>query len=568
MFGIGTWELVLIMILLLVVVGPGKLPEVFSAIGRMVREFRVASQELSGSLYSAVEEQPAEETPETAATAVQSAADQDSENAPAAIGAPSEPVTYQSTAEETTAVVEPVETPSPPKIESPSPSPRTVTPEPTIVPPVVDAAAPEDTATVAVPPGAIRRRSKGVAVAQDETSADVSPEAESAPPLVKLPTRGPSSKEDSTAEATPSSDDGAEAVADAEPDTSLAERPTPEIEATSASADKAGAIRRRSKGVGVVRDEPTADVSSEAEPAPPLVKLPTRGPSSKEVSTAEATPSADDGAEAVADSEPAKPPAKRRAPKTTAATASVDGAEAIADSEPAKPPAKRRAPRLKRLLPLSMAPRQSPTPSRPSLLLSAVPKSKAASASVDGTQAVADSKPAKPPAKRRTSKSKAASASVDGTQAVADSEPAKPPAKRRTSKSKAASASVDGAEAVAASEPAKSPAKRRTAKSKAASASVDGVEATADSSRPGLLLSAGRPRALLRSNPFLYPLTEPTQAQSWPRKAPNLSAGEPGPRRVSQRATSLKLERSGRWLKKLFRRSQESTTSSRAKALS
>ena len=454
MFGIGTWELVLIMILLLVVVGPGKLPEVFSAIGRMVREFRVASQELSGSLYSAVEEQPAEETPETAATVVQSAADQDSENAPAAIGAPSEPVTYQSTAEETTAVVEPVETPSPPKIESPSPSPRTLTPEPTIVPPVVDAAAPEDTATVAVPPGAIRRRSKGVAVAQDETSADVSPEAESAPPLVKLPTRGPSSKEVSTAEATPSSDDGAEAVADAEPDTSLAERPTPEIEATSASADKAGAIRRRSKGVGVVRDEPTADVSSEAEPAPPLVKLPTRGPSSKEVSTAEATPSADDGAEAVADSEPAKPPAKRRAPKTTAATASVDGAEAVADSKPAKPPAKRRT-----------------------------AKTKAASASVDGAEAIADSEPAKPPAKRRATKSKAASASVDGTQAVADSEPAKPPAKRRATKSKAASASVDGAEAVAASEPARSPAKRRTTKSitsvESVPISVDGTDSSA-----------------------------------------------------------------------------------------
>ena len=423
-FGIGTWELVLIMLLLLVVVGPGKLPEVFSAIGRMVREFRAASQELSGSLYSAAEEQPAEETPETAATAVQSAANQDSEKAPAAIGAPSETVTYQSPAEETTAVVEPVETPSPPKIESPSPAPRTVTPEPTIVPPVIDAAAPEDTATVAVPPGAIRRRTKGVAVAQDETSADVSPEAESAPPLVKLPTRGPSSTEDFTSEATPSSDDGAEAVADAKPDKSLAERPTPETEAASAPADKAGAIRRRSKGVAVVRDEPTADVSSEAETAPPLVKLPTRGPSWKEDSAAEATPSADDGAEAVADAEPAKPPAKRRATKTTAASASVDGAEAVADAEPAKPPAKRRA-----------------------------TKTTAASASVDGAEAVADAEPAKPPAKRRTTKSKAASASVDGAEAVADSKPAKPPAKRRATKSKAASASVDGVKATADSEP-------------------------------------------------------------------------------------------------------------------
>lgn len=42
MFGIGPTELVVILVLALVIFGPGKLPEVGNAIGKSVREFKRA----------------------------------------------------------------------------------------------------------------------------------------------------------------------------------------------------------------------------------------------------------------------------------------------------------------------------------------------------------------------------------------------------------------------------------------------------------------------------------------------------------------------------------------------
>lgn len=44
MFNLGVQELVLILIIALVVFGPGKLPEVGKSIGRSIREFKSASQ--------------------------------------------------------------------------------------------------------------------------------------------------------------------------------------------------------------------------------------------------------------------------------------------------------------------------------------------------------------------------------------------------------------------------------------------------------------------------------------------------------------------------------------------
>jgi len=40
MFGIGAPELIVILIIALVVLGPGKLPEVGSAVGKGIREFK------------------------------------------------------------------------------------------------------------------------------------------------------------------------------------------------------------------------------------------------------------------------------------------------------------------------------------------------------------------------------------------------------------------------------------------------------------------------------------------------------------------------------------------------
>ena len=46
MFGIGVPELILILIIGLVVFGPGKLPEVGKALGRSLREFKKATSEI------------------------------------------------------------------------------------------------------------------------------------------------------------------------------------------------------------------------------------------------------------------------------------------------------------------------------------------------------------------------------------------------------------------------------------------------------------------------------------------------------------------------------------------
>lgn len=45
-FGIGPGELIIVLIIALIVVGPGKLPDVGSALGKSIREFRKASSDV------------------------------------------------------------------------------------------------------------------------------------------------------------------------------------------------------------------------------------------------------------------------------------------------------------------------------------------------------------------------------------------------------------------------------------------------------------------------------------------------------------------------------------------
>ena len=49
MFGIGMTELVVIMVIALIVIGPGKLPDLAKALGKGLAEFRKASQEIKDS---------------------------------------------------------------------------------------------------------------------------------------------------------------------------------------------------------------------------------------------------------------------------------------------------------------------------------------------------------------------------------------------------------------------------------------------------------------------------------------------------------------------------------------
>jgi Tat protein translocase TatB subunit len=65
--GMGPMELMLILVLALIVVGPGKLPEMAGQVGRVIREFRRTTSELSGefsrTLSLEIEERKAAETP-------------------------------------------------------------------------------------------------------------------------------------------------------------------------------------------------------------------------------------------------------------------------------------------------------------------------------------------------------------------------------------------------------------------------------------------------------------------------------------------------------------------------
>ena len=80
MFGIGVPELILILVVGLVVFGPGKLPEMGRSLGKGIREFRKASNALTAAI-NAPEPPPA---PPAAAPAAQPAAQATAETPAAA----------------------------------------------------------------------------------------------------------------------------------------------------------------------------------------------------------------------------------------------------------------------------------------------------------------------------------------------------------------------------------------------------------------------------------------------------------------------------------------------------
>ncbi len=64
----GPMELILLLVIVLIIFGPGKLPDIGSAVGKGIREFRKASNELEESVRgdanrTTSDEKPAGETP-------------------------------------------------------------------------------------------------------------------------------------------------------------------------------------------------------------------------------------------------------------------------------------------------------------------------------------------------------------------------------------------------------------------------------------------------------------------------------------------------------------------------
>ena len=61
----GPWELILLLVIVLIIFGPGKLPDIGNAVGKGIREFRKASSDLEESVRGETRPRngPAEEPP-------------------------------------------------------------------------------------------------------------------------------------------------------------------------------------------------------------------------------------------------------------------------------------------------------------------------------------------------------------------------------------------------------------------------------------------------------------------------------------------------------------------------
>ena len=60
MFNLGPEEIILILVIALIVFGPKRLPEIGRTVGRSLREFRRASEEIKGQLDLGLDDDPAE----------------------------------------------------------------------------------------------------------------------------------------------------------------------------------------------------------------------------------------------------------------------------------------------------------------------------------------------------------------------------------------------------------------------------------------------------------------------------------------------------------------------------
>ncbi len=61
MFGLQPWHLIAIFTVALIIFGPSRLPELGSAVGRSIREFREAASSVQDELKNSLDEQPMSE---------------------------------------------------------------------------------------------------------------------------------------------------------------------------------------------------------------------------------------------------------------------------------------------------------------------------------------------------------------------------------------------------------------------------------------------------------------------------------------------------------------------------
>jgi TatA/E family protein of Tat protein translocase len=86
---IGPLELIIILAIALLIIGPGKLPDVGAALGKSIREFRKASSDVQEAVNVSVDTSPLPPTPAAPVAPASPAATQ----VPTMTGAPAAPVT-------------------------------------------------------------------------------------------------------------------------------------------------------------------------------------------------------------------------------------------------------------------------------------------------------------------------------------------------------------------------------------------------------------------------------------------------------------------------------------------
>ena len=105
---IGAPELIIILVIALLILGPGKLPDVGASLGKSIREFRKASSDVQDAVKVDVDTSPLPASPDAAATTPAAATPAATEQVPDALvvgqaaevePAPSAPPTPASTAD-------------------------------------------------------------------------------------------------------------------------------------------------------------------------------------------------------------------------------------------------------------------------------------------------------------------------------------------------------------------------------------------------------------------------------------------------------------------------------------